>query len=59
MNQQVVLPQQVVAQEQPQERIQALMVQAQWFSSVMIGLAVAGGVLILVPKIVGAVKEEK
>ncbi|MBA7548664.1 hypothetical protein ES705_41129 [subsurface metagenome] len=42
----------------PQEQIQALMVQAQWFSSVMIGLAAASGVLILLPKIVGAVKEK-
>ncbi len=42
----------------PQEQIQALMVQAQWFSSVMIGLAIAGGVLFLLPKIIGAVKEK-
>lgn len=56
MNQQIV-PQQV--QTQQQEQIQALMVQAQWFSSVMIGLAAASGVLILLPKIIGAVKEKK
>ncbi len=42
----------------PQEQIQALMVQAQWFSSVMIGLAIASGVLILLPKIVGVVREK-
>ena len=45
-------------QVQPQEQIQALMVQAQWISTVMIGLAVASGVFVLLPKIVGVVKEE-
>lgn len=55
MNQQIILPQEQV---QPLEQIQALMVQAQWFSSVMIGLAVASGVLVLLPKIVGAVREK-
>ncbi len=54
MNQQIVPQEQV----QPQEQIQALMVQAQWFSSVMIGLAIAGGALILLPKIVGVVREK-
>ena len=43
----------------PQEQIRALMVQAQWFSSVMIGLAIASGVFVLLPKIVGAVKEKE
>lgn len=45
-------------QNQSQEQIQALVVQAQWFSSVLIGLAVAGGVLFLLPKIIKMVKEE-
>ncbi len=52
MNQQIVPQEQV----QPQEQAQALMVQAQWFSSVMIGLAIASGVLVLLPKIVGVVR---
>lgn len=52
MNQQII----PLGQNQPQEQIQALMVQAQLFSSIMIGLAIAGGVLVLLPKIVGAVK---
>lgn len=43
----------------PQEQIQALMVQAQWFSTVMISLAVASGVLVLLPKIVSLVKKEE
>ena len=55
MNQ--LVPLQVPSQI-PQEQIQALMVQAQWFSTVMISLAVASGVLVLLPKIVGAVKEK-
>ena len=45
-------------QVQPQEQIQALMVQAQWISTVMIGLSIASGVFVLLPKIVGAVKEK-
>ena len=45
-------------QVQPQEQIQALMVQAQWISTVMIGIGIASGVLILLPKIVGVVKEK-
>lgn len=42
-----------------QEQIQALMVQAQWFQAVMIGLAVGVGVMNFLPKIVGVVKEKK
>ena len=43
----------------PQEQIQALMVQAQWISSILTGIAIAGGVFVLLPKIVGAVREKK
>ena len=42
-----------------QEQIQALMIQAQWFSSVLIGLTAAGAVLAFLPKIVGVIKEKK
>ena len=42
-----------------QEQIQAMMVQAQWLSSVLIGLGVAGAVLTFLPKVIGAVKEKK
>ena len=55
MNQLIVPLEQV----QPQEQTQALMVQAQWFSSVMIGIAAAGAVLALLPKIVGAVRKKE
>ncbi len=55
------MDQQIVPQEQvqPQEQIQALVVQAQWFSSVLTGLAVVGGVLFLLPKIIKVVKEKE
>ena len=46
-------------QNQQQEQILALMIQAQWFSTVLIGLAVGVGVMVFLPKIVAAVKEEK
>ncbi|GAI93816.1 unnamed protein product [marine sediment metagenome] len=58
MNQLIVTQQIVPQQVQPQEQIQALMVQAQWFSSVLTGLAIAGGVLFLLPKIIKVVKEK-
>lgn len=54
MNQQIVPQEQIQAQEQ----VQPLMVQAMWFSSVLTGLAVAGGVLFLLPKIISLVKKE-
>lgn len=41
-----------------QERIQALVVQAQWFQAVMIGLAAAGVVIFTLPKML-APKEKK
>jgi len=53
---QLIVP---LQQTQTQEQIQALMVQAQWLSSVMIGIAAAGAVLALLPKIVGAVKKKE
>lgn len=46
-------------QNQQQEQIQALMVQAQWFQAVMIGLAAASAAMLFLPKIVAAVKEKK
>jgi len=54
---QLIIPQQQV-QAQQQEQVQALMVQAQWLSSVMIGLAIAGGVLTFLPKIIKVVREK-
>ncbi len=56
MNQ--LVPLQAPPQNQTQEQAQALMVQAQWFSTVMISLAVASGVLVLLPKIIKVVKEK-
>lgn len=54
MNQQIVPLEQV----QPQEQVQPLMVQALWISSVLTGLAIAGGVLFLLPKLIKVVKEK-
>lgn len=39
--------------------VQPLMVQALWLQTVLIGLAVAGGVIILLPKILAPAKEKK
>ena len=42
-----------------QEQILALNVQAQWLSTVLMGIGVAGAVLTFLPKIVKVIKEEK
>lgn len=39
--------------------VQPLAVQAQWFSAALIGFAVATGIMLILPKIVGAVKEKE
>lgn len=49
----------MIEQNQTQEQIQALTVQALWFQAVMIGLAVGIGVMSFLPKIIGVVKEKK
>ncbi len=41
----------------PQEQVQSLMVQAMWLFQVAVGLAVAGSVLLFLPKIIS--KKEK
>ncbi len=49
----------MIKEIQTQEQIQALTVQAMWIIQAVIGLAVAGGVMLFLPKIVGVVKEKK
>ncbi|GAI88948.1 unnamed protein product, partial [marine sediment metagenome] len=39
--------------------VQPLAVQAQWFSAALIGFAVATGIMLILPKIVGVVKEKE
>lgn len=46
-------------QIEQQERIQALVVQAQWFQAVMFGLAAAGVVIFTLPKILKPEEEKK